>query len=205
MSRNTSQFMSLHHSPKPTVAKVHGFAVAGGSDIALCADMVVMADDARIGYPPARIWGCPTTAMWVWRVGAERAKHLLFTGELINGVEAARIGLVLRSVPAEQLDDEVQRLAERVASVPRNQLAMQKMVINQALESQGIQATQRLATLLDGVARNTPEGVYFREKAAQQGFPAAIQERDGGGPIAEGVSRGSIPVPFEGDQEDEER
>jgi enoyl-CoA hydratase len=135
MSANTRHFMSLFHSHKPTIAKVHGFAVAGGSDIALCCDFVIMADDAEIGYMPARVWGCPTTAMWVYRVGMEKAKRMMLTGDKIKGPEAAAMGLVLKSVPAAELDAEVLQLAARMASVPINQLMMQLMVINQAGES----------------------------------------------------------------------
>jgi enoyl-CoA hydratase len=180
MWRNTEHFMSLWHSHKPVVAKVHGFAVAGGSDIALCCDMVVMAEDAEIGYMPARVWGCPTTAMWVYRVGAERAKRMLFTGDLVDGREAAAMGLVLESVPAAELDDRVDELAARIASVPANQLAMQKLVTNQAVEAMGLAATQRLATIFDGVARHTPEGVAFKARAEEVGFKEAVAERDAG-------------------------
>lgn len=125
----TGAFMSLFHSLTPTICKVHGFAVAGGSDIALCADLVVMAEDARIGYPPARAWGCPTTAMWVYRVGVERAKRMLLTGDLVDGREAAEMGLVLEAVPADALDERVEELAGRISGVPANQLAMQKLMV----------------------------------------------------------------------------
>ena len=178
MRAATEDFMSLWRSLKPVIAKVHGYAVAGGSDIALCADIVIMAQDARIGYPPARVWGCPTTAMWVYRVGAERAKRLLFTGDLIDGEEAARIGLVLDAVPADQLDAHVDELATRMASLPANQLAMMKLVVNQAYEQMGLATTQRLATFFDGVARHTPEGVAFKARAEEVGFRQAIAERD---------------------------
>lgn len=189
MSANTEHIMRLFHCHKPTVAKVRGWAVGGGSDIALACDLVVMAEDARIGYPPARVWGCPTTAMWVYRVGAERAKRMLFTGDLVSGREAADMGLVLEAVPEAELDDAVTALVDRIRGVPRNQLMMQKIVINQALESMGISATQRLATVFDGIARHTPEGMWFKERAAEVGFAAAVEERDSGAPIAAEVSR----------------
>src|SRR2546423_651132 len=134
MKRNTDDFFTLFRSLKPTICKVHGYAVAGGSDIALSCDLVVMAEDARIGYMPARVWGCPTTAMWVYRLGAERAKRMLLTGDLVTGVEAARMGLVAEAVPAAEIDAAVERWAARIASVPRNQLMMQKLLINQAYE-----------------------------------------------------------------------
>jgi len=183
MSENTRCFMSLWRSLKPVVCKVHGFAVGGGSDIALCADLVVMADDARIGYPPARVWGCPTTAMWVYRVGAERAKRLLLTGDLVTGTEAARIGLVSDAVPAVELDATVERLARRMAAVPKNQLILQKLMVNQAYENMGLATTQMLATLFDGIARHTPEGVQFKRRAEEAGWRQAVRERDSGEPI----------------------
>ena len=183
MSENTASFMSIWRSLKPVICKVHGYAVAGGSDIALCSDIIVMAEDAKIGYPPARVWGCPTTAMWVYRVGAERAKRLLLTGDLISGTEAARIGLVSQAVPLEDLDDTVNDLAVRIASVPKNQLMMQKLMVNQAYENMGLSTTQMVATFFDGIARHTPEGVAFKARAEEAGFKQAIQERDSGEPI----------------------
>jgi enoyl-CoA hydratase len=183
MHRNTQDFMALWRSHKPTIAKVRGHAVAGGSDIALACDMVVMADDALIGYPPARVWGCPTTAMWVYRLGMERAKRMLFTGDLITGREAARIGLVLESVPESELDERVDALTNRMAGVPKNQLMMQKLMINQAVESMGLAQTQMFATLFDGITRHSPEGVWFKKRAEEVGFRQAVQERDSGDPI----------------------
>jgi enoyl-CoA hydratase len=180
MSRNTSCFMSLWRSLKPTVAKVHGYAVAGGSDIALCCDLVVMAEDAKIGYPPARVWGCPTTAMWVYRVGAERAKRMLLTGDLIDGREAKAWGLITDAVPAAELDARVEALVQRMASVPKNQLMMQKLMVNQAYENMGMASTQLIATLFDGIARHTPEGVAFKARCEQAGFAQAVRERDTG-------------------------
>ena len=189
MSRNTTDFMSLWRCSKPTIAKVRGYAVAGGSDIALACDLVVMAADAKIGYPPARVWGVPTTAMWVYRVGAEQAKRMLLTGDLIDGVEAKRIGLVVDAVPEALLDTRVAELADRIKGIPRNQLMMNKMMVNQALESMGLAGTQMLATLFDGIARHSPEGLWFKRRAEQVGFAQAVQERDSGDPIAPDVSR----------------
>lgn len=189
MSRNTADFMSLWRCSKPTIAKVRGYAVAGGSDIALACDLVVMAHDARIGYPPARVWGCPTTAMWVYRVGAEQAKRMLLTGDLIDGLEAKRIGLVVEAVPEDRLDARVKELADRIKGVPRNQLMMNKMLINQALDSMGLAGTQMLATLFDGIARHSPEGLWFKRRAEEVGFARAVRERDSGDPIAPDLSR----------------
>src|SRR5690606_41686375 len=183
---------------KPTIAKVHGFAVAGGSDIALSCDMVVMADDARIGYMPARVWGCPTTAMWVYRLGAERAKRMLFTGDTIDGRTASEWGLVLESAPPEELAARVEALADRIAGVPTNQLAMQKLMINQAYDNMGLHGTQILATLFDGITRHSPEGRWFQEFAAAHGFQDAVKWRDSGRWIPEGGG----PVPSRADLED---
>jgi enoyl-CoA hydratase len=184
MRHSTDCFMSLWRSLKPVVAKVRGYAVAGGSDIALCCDLVVMAEEAKIGYPPARIWGCPTTAMWVYRIGAEKAKRMLLTGDLIDGRTAKDYGLVIDAVPEADLDAHVEALVARMASVPKNQLMMQKMMVNQAYDNMGLNSTQTLATLFDGITRHSPEGVAFKARCEQVGFKAAVQERDGGDPLA---------------------
>jgi enoyl-CoA hydratase len=185
MSRNTRCFMALANGLKPTIAKVRGYAVAGGSDIALCCDLLVMAEDAKIGYPPARVWGCPTTAMWAFRVGAQQAKRLLFTGELIDGKEAQRIGLALEAVPGSELDARVQQLALRMAGVPKGQLAMHKMLVNHTMERMGLSSSQMLATLFDGMARHSPAGMAFKARAETVGFQQAVRERDSGDPIPE--------------------
>jgi enoyl-CoA hydratase len=180
MKRNTDDFMSLFRSYKPTIAKVHGYAVAGGSDIALCCDFVLMAEDARIGYPPARVWGCPTTAMWVYRLGAEKAKRMLLTGDLVDGRAARDLGLVLDAVPAAELEARVTELAQRMCGVPRNQLMMQKLMINQAYENMGLASTQMMSTLFDGITRHSPEGQWFKSYAAEKGFAEAVRLRDSG-------------------------
>lgn len=177
MRECTDCYAALFHSHKPTIAQVHGAAAAGGSDIALSCDLVVMADDARIGYPPARVWGCPTTAMWAHRVGMERAKRMLFTGDLVDGKEAAAMGLVLKSVPAAELEGAVRLLTDRIKTVPVNQLWMQKQMVNSTFEAQ-VAASQRLATVFDGITRNSPEGVAFQGLAADKGFKAAVAARD---------------------------
>ncbi|PJK28260.1 crotonase/enoyl-CoA hydratase family protein [Minwuia thermotolerans] len=182
----TEKFMTLWRSDKPTIAKVHGYAVAGGSDIALSCDFVVMAENAQIGYPPARVWGCPTTAMWVYRLGPEMAKRMLLTGDLIDGAEAKRIGLVLDAVPEAGLEDRVQTLAQRMAGVPKNQLMMQKMMINQAIDIMGLRHTQMFATLFDGITRHSPEGMWFKDLAEREGFHTAVAHRDSGQAIPEG-------------------
>ena len=179
MKRNTDCFMSLWRSLVPVICKVHGYAIAGGSDIALCAYLLVNADNAQLGYPPARVWGCPPTAMWVYRLGAERAKRLLFSGDLIDGRQAEAWGLG-QAVPAADLDDEVERIAQRIATVPRNQLIMQKMMVNQALENMGLSSTQTLANFFDGITRHSPEGVNFKQRAEAMGWKQAVRERDEG-------------------------
>lgn len=189
MYGNTEKFMSLWRSHKPTIAKVRGFAVAGGSDIALCCDLVVMAEDARIGYPPARVWGVPTPAMWVYRLGAEKAKRMLLTGDLVSGREAEEMGLVLQAVPEAELDATVEKLAARMSGIPRNQLMMNKLMINSAFDNMGLKTTQMFASLFDGIARHSPEGVWFKQRAEEVGFKQAVRERDSGDPIAPGVSR----------------
>lgn len=186
MKRNTDDFMTLWKSAKPTIAKVHGYAAAGGSDIALCCDLLVMAEDARIGYMPTRVWGCPTTAMWTYRLGPTRAKQLMFTGDTIDGTTAAAWGLANEAVPADQLEAATLKLANRIAGVPRSHLAMHKMVVNQVMLNMGIEQSQQMATLFDGITRHNPEGLWFRRQAQTQGFKAAVQWRDSGKPIPEG-------------------
>jgi enoyl-CoA hydratase len=178
MSRNVRGFMSLFHSDKPVVCKVHGFCVAGGTDMALCSDLLVIADDARIGYPPARVWGVPTSALWAFRVGDQRAKRLLFTGDLIDGRTALDWGLAIEAAPAAELDDRFEALVQRIALTPINQLVMMKQLVNQALYAQGLAATQSLGVFFDGIARHTPEGYAFAQRAAEAGFKQAVRERD---------------------------
>jgi enoyl-CoA hydratase len=178
MSRNVRGFMSLFHSEKPVVVKVHGFCVAGGTDMALCSDLIVTEDKAKIGYPPARVWGVPTTALWAYRVGPARAKRLLLTGDSIDGTTAVEWGLATEAHPASELDAAFEALLERIARVPVNQLIMHKLLVNQALYAQGLHATQALGTVLDGVARHTPEGFEFQKRAAEVGFKEAVRERD---------------------------
>ncbi len=178
MSRNVRGFMSLFHSDKPVVCKVHGFCVAGGTDMALCSDLLVIAEDARIGYPPARVWGSPTTALWAHRLGPQRAKRLLFTGDLIDGAQALEWGLAIEAPPAAELDARFEALLQRIALTPVNQLVMMKLLVNSTVEAQGLAATQTLGTLFDGVARHTEEGYAFQKRAMEAGFKEAVRERD---------------------------
>lgn len=178
MSRNVRGFMSLFHSEKPVVCKVHGFCVAGGTDMALCSDLLVIAEDARIGYPPSRVWGVPTTALWAHRIGDQRAKRLMFTGDMLTGAQALEWGLAIEAPPPADLDERFESLVERISHVPANQLVMMKLLVNQALYAQGLQATQVLGTFFDGIARHTPEGYAFQARAAEVGFKQAVAERD---------------------------
>jgi enoyl-CoA hydratase len=178
MSRNVRAFMSLHHCTKPVVCKVHGFCVAGGTDMALCADLLVIGADAKIGYPPARVWGSPPTSLWAHRLGAQRAKRLLFTGDSLSGAEALEWGLAIEAPAASELDERVESLVQRIARVPVNQLQMMKLLVNQSLDAQGLHSTQVLGTLLDGIARHTEEGYAFQALAAREGFREAVRRRD---------------------------
>lgn len=178
MSRNVRAFMTLFHVPTPVVCKVQGFCVGGGTDLALCSDLLVIAEDAKIGYPPARVWGAPTTAMWTARLGPQRAKRLLFTGDCLSGTEAVDWGLAIEAPPADQLDERAEVLAQRIVQVPLNQLQMMKLLVNQQVASQGLPSTQLLGTVFDGIARHTPEGYAFQQRAADAGFRQAVRERD---------------------------
>jgi enoyl-CoA hydratase len=177
MSRFVDAYMELWRSPKPVIAQVHGFCVGGGTDFALCSDLIVCAQDCRIGYPPARVWGSPTTSMWVYRLGLERTKRLLLTGDPLDGRRAAEWGLASEAVPAEELDAAALALARRVALLPANQLHMMKLLVNQAYEQMGLRVTQLIGTLLDGAARHTPEGTEFT-RAALADVRRAVAERD---------------------------
>jgi len=172
------KFMSLWRSPKPVVAQVHGWCVGGGSDMALCADIVIAAEDAQIGTPYSRVWGCYLSGMWIYRLGLTKVKWLALTGEALSGKEAAEIDLINKAVPFEQLEAEVTRCAKRLALLPLPQLAAMKLIVNQAYENMGLHATQLLGPILDGYMRNTPDGLRFVDTAAKQGVGAAVTERD---------------------------
>ena len=178
MSRNAYGFMSLFRCGKPVVCKVHGFCVAGGTDMALCSDLLMIAADAKIGYPPARVWGSPTTALWAYRVGSQRAKRLLFTGDSLSGAEAVEWGLAIDAPAPEDLDERTESLLSRIARLPVNQLMMMKLLVNQSTYAQGLHATQVLGTVFDGITRHTPEGYAFQRRAAEDGFRRAVRTRD---------------------------
>ena len=178
MHRNVKHFMSLFHSEKPVVCKVHGFCVAGGTDLALCSDLLVIEDKAKIGYPPARVWGSPTTSMWIYRLGPEKAKRLLLTGDCLSGAEAVDWGLAIECAPAASLDERFEILLERIARQPINQLVMMKLLVNQTLMNMGLQSTQLIGTVFDGITRHTREGYAFQQLATEKGFREAVRQRD---------------------------
>lgn len=173
------KFMSLWHSPKPVIAQLHGWVVGGGSDMALCADLVIASEDARIGTPYARMWGCYLSGMWLYRLGLTRAKEFALTGKSLSGIEAADIGLINRAVPFAQLEETVRAEAERLASLPLSQLAAMKLIVNQAYANMGLGSTQVLGPVLDGLMRNTPEALEFIELAEREGVGAVVAARDG--------------------------
>jgi enoyl-CoA hydratase len=174
------KFMSLWRSPKPVIAQVHGWCVGGGSDMALCADLVIASEDARIGTPYGRMWGCYLTGMWIYRLGLTRAKEYALTGRPLSGTEAAEVGLINRAVPFAELEATVAEEARLLASVPPSQTAAMKLVVNQAYENMGLAATQTLGPILDGLMRNTPDAERWIELAEKEGVGAAVTARDGG-------------------------
>jgi len=178
MGRFVDTYMKLWYAKKPTIAAVQGWCIGGGTDMVLCADLIVAGDDASFGYPPARVWGTPTTAMWVYRMGLERTKRYLLTGDEIPAKTAAEIGLVLEVVPAAELLAHATALAERMARLPVNQLVMMKLLCNQTVENMGLASSRLLGTLFDGVARHTQEGLDFVRRSQQAGFREAVRERD---------------------------
>ncbi|SCC06654.1 Enoyl-CoA hydratase/isomerase [Gordonia sp. v-85] len=178
MSRFNRGFASLLHANKPTVAKLHGFAVAGGTDIALYADQIICADDTKIGYPPTRVWGIPAAGMWAHRLGDQRAKRLLFTGDCLSDAQAHEWGLAVEAPPADELDDRTEALLERIARMPINQLVMAKLALNSVLLAQGVANSGMISTVFDGVSRHTREGYAFQQRAATVGFRDAVRERD---------------------------
>jgi enoyl-CoA hydratase len=173
------RFMSIWRSPKPVIAQVHGWCVGGGSDLALCADLVIASEDARIGTPYSRVWGCYLTGMWLYRLGLTKAKEHALTGKPLSGTDAARVELVNRAVPFAELEDAVTQQARELASLPASQLAAMKLVVNQAYENMGLASTQALGPILDGLMRNTPDAKRFIELAEREGVGSVVERRDG--------------------------
>ncbi|MQA61668.1 MAG: crotonase/enoyl-CoA hydratase family protein [Actinophytocola sp.] len=178
MTTFVDTYLKLWYATKPTIAAVQGWCIGGGTDMVLCADMVIAGEGAKFGYPPSRVWGTPTTAMWVYRLGFERAKRYLLTGDEIPAREAADVGLILECVPDDELLDRATALARRMAQVPVNQLQMLKLLCNQTAENMGLASSRTLGTLFDGVARHTQEGKDFVARAAESGIRQAVRERD---------------------------
>jgi len=178
MSRFMRGFASLMHADKPTVVKIHGYCVAGGTDIALHADQVIAASDAKIGYPPTRVWGVPAAGLWAHRLGDQRAKRLLLTGDCITGAQAAEWGLAVEAPEPGDLDERTERLVARIAAMPVNQLMMVKLALNTALYQQGVATSRMVSTVFDGIARHTPEGHAFVADARDHGFRDAVRHRD---------------------------
>lgn len=178
MSRFNRGYASLLHANKPTVAKLHGFAVAGGTDIALHCDQIICADDTKIGYPPTRVWGVPATGLWAHRLGDQRAKRLLLTGDCLTGKQAEEWGLAIESCPAAELDERAEALVQRIAAMPINQLIMVKLALNSALIAQGVANSAMVSTVFDGISRHTREGYGFQQRAVEVGFRQAVRERD---------------------------
>ncbi len=178
MGRNAKRFMKLWECPKPVIGQLHGWAIGGGTDLILCADLIFMAEDAYIGYAPSRIYGTPTTMLWVYRIGLEHAKQFRLSGDAIDAATAHRIGLVSQVFPPERLAEETERYAMRFRHIPANQLALNKLLINQAFENMGLRTTQMLGTLFDGMTRHTEEALRWAESFETDGFREAIRRRD---------------------------
>ncbi len=178
ISQFVNTYMKLWYAAKPTIAAVQGWCIGGGTDMVLCTDIIIAAEGASFGYPPSRVWGTPTTAMWVYRLGLERAKRYLLTGDEIPAPEAARIGLILETVPDEQLRAHALAFAKRMAQVPTSQLMMLKLLCNQTVENMGMASSRLLGSLFDGIARHTQEGHDFVARASEVGFRQAVRERD---------------------------
>ena len=171
-------YMKLWYARKPTIAAVQGWCIGGGTDMVLCCDLIVAGESASFGYPPSRVWGTPTTAMWVYRMGLERAKRYMLTGDEIPARKAAELGLILEVVPDAALEAHAMGLARRMAQVPTSQLVMLKLLCNQTVENMGFAASRTLGTLFDGIARHTQEGLDFVARAEAVGFRQAVRERD---------------------------
>jgi enoyl-CoA hydratase len=163
---------------KPVLGQVHGYCLAGGTDLVLLCDVVIAAEDAVIGFPPVRAMGSPVNHMWTYLVGPQWAKRLLLTGDSISGKEAERIGLVLKAVPAEELEAEVEALADKMAKIDTDLLAANKRIVNMAMELMGARTMQRMAAERDSIARQAPDVTEFYRIAKEHGLKAAVEWRD---------------------------
>ncbi len=179
LERSQRLRMALFDMHKPSVAQVHGYCLAGGTDIALLSDMVIAADDAVIGFPPARDLGALPNNMWLYNVGPQWAKRLTLTGDTITGSEAAKIGLVMKAVPADLLEAEVEGLVDRLAKIDPELLAANKRIVNLGLELMGARTLQRLAAENDARGHQARSARRFVETVREKGLKDAFLERDG--------------------------
>lgn len=174
--RNRMTIFDMH---KPVLAQIHGYCVAGGTDLALLCDIVIAAEDAHIGFPPVRAMGGPPAHMWTYLVGPQWAKYMLLTGEFVTGAEAERIGLVWKSVPLADLEETVEELADRLAMVPTDLLSGNKRSVNLALEMMGARTMQRLAAEMDARMHVSPSMEDWRTRNREEGLRSALEWRDG--------------------------
>ena len=170
--------MALFDMHKPSIAQVHGYCLAGGTDIVLLCDMVIAADDAVFGFPPARDLGALPNNMWLYHIGPQWAKRLTLTGDTITGQEAAQIGLVMKSVPMDMLEQEVEQLADRLALIDPDLLTANKRIINLGMELMGARTLQRLAAENDVRGHNTVSARGFRQSVLEKGLKETLRERD---------------------------
>ena len=179
MGNNVRRFMKIWECPKPVLGEITGWAVGGATDLVLCCDLLFMASDAHIGYAPSRIYGTPTTMLWVYRLGLEHAKQFLLTGRAIDAETAYRIGLVSYVYEPDEIGEAIEAEARRMATIPANQLALNKMLINQAFENMGLRTSQMLGTFFDGVTRHTEEAYRWEEDITERGLRSVVEDRDG--------------------------
>jgi enoyl-CoA hydratase len=175
----------IWNAPIPIIAQVHGHCLAGGTDLAQHCDLIIIAEDAVIGFPAIRMGGTPPTNMWLYNLGPQWAKRLLYTGDTITGRMAAKVGLALESVPHEELDERVMTLATRIATVGRDIVAINKFVLNRGLDLMGRSILQDLAPAMDVVANEAPEHTAFFARVQEVGLSVAFDERDA--PFREGL------------------
>ena len=178
LQKTARMMTSIFDLSKPVIAGIHGHVIAGGTDLALHCDLIIAADDANIGFPPVRAMGTPPTHMWTYMVGPQLAKWFMLTGETVTGKQAADMGLVLKSVPASDLDDAVEALATQIAKIPWEMLAANKSIVNKALDLMGRNMMQVIAAETDAVSHQSPIVKEFNRISNEQGLKAALEMRD---------------------------
>lgn len=169
------QIFDMH---KPVIAQVHGTCIGIGTELAWFCDMVIVADDARIGFPPVRDLGTPPGSMWLYHCGPQWAKRLLLTGDSLTGKDAAEIGLALKSYPAAELETEVMRLADRMGLVDPHLLSANKRMVNLGLELMGARTAMRIGAEIDARGHQAPKARAFKETMRAHGVKHAFQQRD---------------------------